>query len=156
MRTILFSVLVLSYLFFGCGEEEAKKEATPSSIAEFSVTGMVCEMGCGGAIRKGLYETNAVTRVDVDFDEDSEENIVSVYFDDGMTSIEEITKTIESLNDNQFKAVHKSTSAIKTSAVCAREKRCNKKGAEKEGIIEVKQSYFSLPNLTSLLSGLIY
>jgi copper chaperone CopZ len=75
----------------------------PTHIAEIDLTGMVCEMGCAADIRKALKGTGGVSQIDFDFEKDREVNIARVYFDTETIQPEQLKKTIEQLNDSQFK-----------------------------------------------------
>lgn len=78
---------------------------TPNHIATFEVEGMMCEKGCGSAIRKGLYETRGVSKVDIlDFDENDSINKIKVYFDIDITTTEEMIGVIGSLANKRYSA----------------------------------------------------
>ena len=66
------------------------------------VNGLVCKMGCGGAIRKGLTALEGVNRVIVDYDENREEQIVTVLYNSSLQNEKDIFSTIETLNKGQF------------------------------------------------------
>lgn len=76
------------------------------------VSGMACEMACGGAIRKDLYTTNAVGQVDFDFKMGREFNPTTIYFDDSKISEKEIIERIEKLNKEQFTVKNPTTEVI--------------------------------------------
>ena len=65
---------------------------------------MVCKMGCGGSIRKELLATNAVEKVEVDFVEDKESQLITVYYNNSRSSKEKLLKVINEMNDKQFTA----------------------------------------------------
>ncbi len=125
--------------------------------ATFEIQGMVCEMGCGASLRKGLYTTDAVSEVKVKYEEDRKENVIEVFYDANQTSPEKMEKIIESLNDGQFTAELRSDRA-------AKKKNLNKKQSanfspsneRREGLEASNANNFSFPNLTELLNSLIY
>ena len=77
---------------------------TANTKLALSVQGMVCKMGCGGSIRKELLATNAVEKVDVDFVEDNESQLITVYYNNSRSSKEKLLKVITEMNDKQFTA----------------------------------------------------
>ena len=112
MKTALY--LLLSLLFLAaCNNSTIEKKASKIVPATsnnankklaLSVQGMVCKMGCGGSIRKELLATNAVEKVDVDFVEDKESQLITVYYNNSRASKEKLLKVINEMNDKQFTA----------------------------------------------------
>ncbi|MEN9302377.1 MAG: hypothetical protein RL264_806 [Bacteroidota bacterium] len=127
-------------------EKEVKEMGKPvaNGVAVFEVEGMVCEMGCGGSIRKDLLETNAVARVEVDYLEEREKQTIKVHYDSKRISPNEIEKVMEKTNDKQFTVYHIGNVASSVSS---------KKG--EEGTVKMKQSSYELPNLIDIISSLI-
>ncbi len=106
--------LVIAVLF-SCQETSEKSkpvsvkktntiEVQANSQADFAVEGMVCQMGCGGSIRKELKMTGAVERVEVNFVEEQKEQVVYVQYDSTLITTQKITAILNSINDRQFKA----------------------------------------------------
>ena len=81
--------------------DEKKPEADFQCIAK--VSGMVCKMGCGGAIRKELTSLKGVSRVAVDYEENREEQIIRVFYNSRFHNEKEIYAELEKINDGQFK-----------------------------------------------------
>ena len=112
MKTALY--LLFSLLFLAsCNNSTIEKKTskivpTTSNTANtklaLSVQGMVCKMGCGGSIRKKLLATNAVEKVDVDFVEDNESQLITVYYNNSRSSKAKLLKVINEMNDKQFTA----------------------------------------------------
>lgn len=113
MKTLHF--IFISALLFSCNETSVKsipvsvKKSKPvivrsNSQVDFAVEGMVCQMGCGGSIRKELKMTNAVERVEVNFVEEQKEQIVHVSYDSTLITSSKITALLNTINDRQFKA----------------------------------------------------
>ena len=105
----LFSLLFLAACNNSTIEKKASKivPATSNNANKklaLSVQGMVCKMGCGGSIRKELLATNAVEKVDVDFVEDNESQLITVYYNNSRASKEKLLKVINEMNDKQFTA----------------------------------------------------
>lgn len=118
MRHIIILSIGIS-LFFSCtnSEKSALEETRvnksedildehenvePTKVLSFEITGMSCEMGCGSAIRKELYKTNAVNQVSFDFKMGRDNNTVYIYYDDTKTSVDKISKILNTMNDKQF------------------------------------------------------
>ena len=80
--------------------EEKKPEADYQCVAK--VSGMVCKMGCGGAIRKELKSLRGVSRVAVDYEENREEQIISVFYNSRFHDEKEIYAELEKINNGQF------------------------------------------------------
>jgi copper chaperone CopZ len=71
----------------------------------FEVAGMVCKMGCGGAIRKTLLHAGGVERVHVDFIEEAKSQAITVHYDSTLTNVSQLKKRIEQTNDGQFTVI---------------------------------------------------
>ena len=164
MKVISFLVIASCFLFlFACSEENyennqdatAQEEIVASHQAVLGVEGMVCEMGCAASIKKGLNATQGVANVKVEFEEDRDQNNVFVEFDEKIISIDEIVKTIQSLNDGQFSAIQIESKSIqpKVSKIQIKESENNASHKKQQ---EVNEGYFQFPNLVDLLKGLVY
>ena len=112
MKTALYFLLSLLFLA-ACNNSTIEKKASKIVPATsnnankklaLSVQGMVCKMGCGGSIRKELLATNAVEKVDVDFVEDNESQLITVYYNNSRSSKAKLLKVINEMNDKQFTA----------------------------------------------------
>ena len=106
---LLFSLLFLAACNNATIDKKVSEKATTKpNVANtklaLNVRGMVCKMGCGGAIRKELLATNAVEKVEVDFVEDKEAQLVTVYYNNSVSSKEKLLKVISEMNDKQFTA----------------------------------------------------
>lgn len=84
-------------------EIKACKQITANTTILLGVKGMVCQMGCGGSIRKALKETCAVERVEVNYQDSLEEQIVIVHYDRKQIAPQQMIKILSSINDQQFK-----------------------------------------------------
>jgi hypothetical protein len=112
MKTALY--LLFSLLFLAaCNNSTIDKKVSEnkpatSNVANtklaLNVKGMVCKMGCGGSIRKELLATNAVEKVEVDFVEEKESQLITVYYNNSLSSKEKLLKVINEMNDKQFTA----------------------------------------------------
>ena len=82
--------------------QEQKSAVKSNAKITFDVEGMVCKMGCGGAIRKDLIHAGGVERVQVDFVEEAKSQAITVHYDRTLTDIVRLKKRIEQTNDGQF------------------------------------------------------
>ena len=106
---LIFTVVIL----FSCNSEKTKQviekpkinqvKVNSNQILVAEVEGMVCKMGCGGAIRKELITTNKVSRVEVDFVEEAKKQTLKIHFDNKLIDQDQIVRTIEKINKGQFK-----------------------------------------------------
>jgi copper chaperone CopZ len=83
-------------------KQEQKSVVKSNAKITFNVEGMVCKMGCGGAIRKNLLHAGGVERVEVDFVEEAKSQAITVHYDSTLTDIVQLQKRIEQTNDGQF------------------------------------------------------
>lgn len=136
-------------------EKETAVVVNANRVLTMEVTGMSCEMACGGSIREGLIETKAVARVQFEnFDMEQTTNSAKVYFDDSKISADKIVEIVTQLNNKQFTVGETSldefteiTSCVKESSSCSR--------TISQPLVEVESSSFQLPNLVDLLRSVI-
>ncbi|MBM3916612.1 MAG: heavy-metal-associated domain-containing protein [Sphingomonadales bacterium] len=111
MKLVLLPTLL--FLLISCsqsGIENKKKEqqfkicksVEANTIQEIGVKGMVCQMGCGGTIRKSLKETCAVDRVEVSYIDSLEEQKIKVYYKRERIAPRQMLGMLADLNDKQF------------------------------------------------------
>ena len=111
MKIVLLPIILL--LFISCShtskegnlrEPQSKvcKTVIANSIQEMGVKGMVCQMGCGGSIRKALKETCAVERVEVNYIDTLEEQTIKVYYNKAKISPQQMLHILANVNDKQF------------------------------------------------------
>lgn len=86
-------------------KREQKSVVKSNAKITFDVEGMVCKMGCGGAIRNNLLQAGGVERVEVDFVEEAKSQGITVHYDSSLTNIPQLKKCIEQANDGQFKVI---------------------------------------------------
>lgn len=160
-------LLIISFLFLvslGCENKELQEEVviqeeskiSPTHIAIFEVEGMMCQKGCGAAIRKGLYETGGVSTVEVSFDEENPVNEIKVYFDIKLTSTEKMIDVIGGLADERYSAqLKKVTESTLSMSRSNSEESLSNNRSKSIPTREISTESFSFPNLTQLLNGLI-
>lgn len=82
--------------------QENLPDVHPNKLLTMEIGGMSCEMGCGGAIRKGLFASGGVERVKFDFEMGRDVNTAEISYDDTKVTEDEIEKIILELNNKQF------------------------------------------------------
>lgn len=122
------------------GEQLPDVEADRMLVVELE--GMVCEMGCGGSIRKELYASNAVETVSFEFDENKAVDIARVAYDRNKISADEILGIITTTNDGQFDVVDSSSEPY-VSVSYKDEPVENSKAEKSKSKVSIKTSSYS-------------
>lgn len=113
MKVKIIFVSLVTIILSACNQTNSSKQVlavkqVQKSVVKsnakitFKVEGMVCKMGCGGAIRKNLLHAGGVERVQVDFVEEAKSQAITVHYDSTLTDIVQLQKRIEQTNDGQF------------------------------------------------------
>jgi copper chaperone CopZ len=111
MKLILLPSLL--FLLIACNQTAAPsqvkhtramvcKTVVPNTIISLGVKGMVCQMGCGGSIRKALKATCAVERVEVNYLDSLEEQTIKVHYDRQKIAPKQMLQILSQINDHQF------------------------------------------------------
>lgn len=111
MKLVLIPTLLV--LFISCSPATSNNEQNQpqskvcqrvkaNTIQAIAVKGMVCQMGCGGSIRKALKETCAVERVEVNYIDSLPEQRIKVYYDRQQIAPKQMLQVLSELNDRQF------------------------------------------------------
>jgi copper chaperone CopZ len=130
-------------------DEDIARTVEATHIAEIEVTGMTCEMGCGGDIRKALRNTGGVSKVDFDFESDRDVNIARVQFDNFTIQQEELRKVISALNKGQF-----TVGEIQTSPILSGEGiKENKKNNDSGSGMQMNTQLFSLTDALGVVAS---
>jgi copper chaperone CopZ len=159
-----FFVFAAMLAFAGCSTEQdaenvvnesaAEQESfsvEPNSVATIELTGMTCEMGCGGEIRKALKASGAVASTSFDFQEERAFNVATVKFDNADLNEQQIRKIIEGLNEGQYKV-----NAISIQPIEHEQSRTeNSSESSDKAVVNMRSSKLEFPNLFELLSGFI-
>ncbi|MFT5780506.1 MAG: copper chaperone CopZ [Crocinitomicaceae bacterium] len=180
MRKLFFGFALLT-LFASCSTSEseiikpAKAEVAstdesstqvaalviPNRLLTVEVDGMVCEMGCGGTIRKGLKGADGVANCSFDYEEGRAVNTATIEFDKELISADKISTLIASLNDGQFTIGESSTSGLEqlkeNSVESSKVDKTKEVIVEKPAPINMSSSStgFEMPNILDLFSGLL-
>ena len=154
MKNFILLTVLVAAVFYGCSNNDENTKSA-NAVAEFEIEGMVCEMGCGASLRKGLYETGFVSEVKVDYAEENPSNSIKVFFNKDNISTDKMIEIIESLNENQFKASLIKTNDLSSSEQVEYKEKHTNVSSGKSGV-EASTKTFSFPNLTKLLNNLIH
>ena len=88
-------------------KEVSKEEVVPNRMATIEISGMTCEAGCGGTIRKELKATGGVSRVQYDFVEGREVQTAKVSFDKDKVTLDQMIKIITTINEKGMSVMKK-------------------------------------------------
>lgn len=75
------------------------------TVARIGVQGMMCEIACGGKIRKELSELSGVASASVEFVEGESVNFALVEFNPDLVSERELIDTINKISDGRLYSV---------------------------------------------------
>jgi copper chaperone CopZ len=135
------------------GKKEVSKEAVvPDRMATIEISGMTCEAGCGGTIRKELKATGGVSRVQYDFVEGREVQTAKVSFDKDKVTLDQMLKIITTINEKQFTVGKTSSEEINDVSTTSTEPSPSKETVEK---VSMSDAQIEMPNLIGILSDII-
>jgi copper chaperone CopZ len=118
-RPLLFATIVIAV---ACGQSTAPVQADlqvphttkevaitagePVTTADLSISGMTCEMMCGGAIKDALAKLKGVDHTDIAFTaEEGQPSHAVVTYDPAQVSDEEMVRTVQALHEGQYKVL---------------------------------------------------
>ena len=139
MRSFVLSLTCL-FILFGCTQQpkpEIKEVATNAEISEkvinselseasFSISGMMCKMGCAKAIETNLSKMDGVQQASVDF----ETSLATVLYDSSVVQTDDLVQTVTDTGDSYVVSKMASSSNAKPSC-CAKE-GCTKANCAKK------------------------
>ena len=113
MRTFSLSALLAATLLSSCGGpkppavdtvyEEFHKEGTvDKTVAEMSVEGMMCEVGCVAKVRKELLEVPGVASATIDFEKDRKLNVAVAEYDADVVDAEVLVAKVTAIGDGMY------------------------------------------------------
>lgn len=108
MRVAL--IISVVFLFLGsCSEREKvnvvieeRVSDVEKTVAKIGVEGMMCEIACGGKIRKELSEVKGVSCAKVTFEEGDSINYAIVHYNPSLVNEQELIKTINGISDGKL------------------------------------------------------
>jgi periplasmic mercuric ion binding protein len=118
----LHSFLFISAMAFlsACGGNESQENVASTSAADIQITrkevdsevvktvanlsieGMTCSMGCGGKIQQELRAINGVNTTDLSFEDNRPVNVVAVQFDPTQTDEKKLIECVNTIADGQY------------------------------------------------------
>ena len=128
MKSLLFFLINLLFII-GCNQQpkpEFKVVAASTNIAEnvinnnlfeasFSISGMMCKMGCAKAIENNLSKMEGVQKASVDF----ETSIATVLYNSSLLKAEDLALTVINTGD-AYTVSNMSSASNKKSGCCAK------------------------------------
>lgn len=128
MKSLLFSLTSLLFLI-GCTQQpkpEIKVVAATANITEnvvdtnlseasFSISGMMCKMGCANAIENNLSKMEGVQMASVDF----ETSIATVLYNSSLLKTDDLALTVINTGD-AYTVSNMSSASNKKSGCCAK------------------------------------
>jgi copper chaperone CopZ len=133
MKSFVFSLTCL-FFFFACTQQPNPKIKEVSTTAEmnekvieselseasFSITGMMCKMGCAKAIETNLSKIDGVQRASVDF----ETSLATVLYNSSILQTDDLIQTVTDTGDSYVVSNMESSSNAKPA--CCAKKGCTK------------------------------
>ena len=128
MKSLLFSLISLLFII-GCNQQpkpEFKVVAASTNIADnvinnnlfeasFSISGMMCKMGCAKAIENNLSKMEGVQKASVDF----QTSIATVIYNSSLLKTEDLALTVINTGD-AYTVSNMSSASNKKSGCCAK------------------------------------
>jgi copper chaperone CopZ len=133
--------------------EVAITSGTPVTVADLSIDGMSCEMMCGGSIKKALAKLPGVAGTDITFVEGDERDHAIVTYDESQVTDAQMVEAIQALHDGQYKVLAVTITKQVRGAGATTDEAAGDK--EKSGVSVYAPSTTLLPNVVSLLAGLL-
>lgn len=170
MKKTIFALTGLVLLIASCSQSETSEKTAQNTtetvqsenrpvvvanqLLSMEISGMSCEMACGGSIREGLIETGAVARVQYDFEMGRDVNIAKISFDNTKISPEKMIQIVSKLNDKQFTVGETSLEEIDNPAEV---NASSTEGSDEKPMTSVtlETSELDVPNLFDLLRSLL-
>ena len=128
MKSLLFFLISLLFII-GCNQQpkpEFKVVAASTNIADnvinnnlfeasFSISGMMCKMGCAKAIENNLSKMEGVQKASVEF----ETSIATVLYNSSLLKTEDLALTVLNTGDS-YTVSNMSSASNKKSGCCAK------------------------------------
>ena len=139
MKSFVFS-LTLLFAVFACTQHskpEIKEVSTTAQMngkvidgelseTSFSISGMMCKMGCAKTIETNLSKMEGVQQASVDF----ETSLATVLYNSSIVQTDDLVKTVTETGDSY--SVLNITSSSKEKPACCTKKGCSKANCPKK------------------------
>ena len=83
-------------------EETRVEGAVERTVAQMSVQGMMCEVGCVAKVRKELLEVPGVATATIDFEKDRSVNVAKVEYDPEVVDAEALVAKVTAIGDGMY------------------------------------------------------
>ena len=82
---------------------ETRLEGTvDKTVAQMSIEGMMCEIGCVAKVRKELLEVPGVASATIDFEKDRALNVATVEYDAEVVEAEALVAKVTAIGDGMY------------------------------------------------------
>ena len=139
MKSFVFSLTCL-FVLFACTQQpkpEIKEVSTTAQMnekviegelseASFSISGMMCKMGCAKAIETNLSKMEGVQQASVDF----ETSLATVLYNSSILQTDDLVQTVTDTGDSYVVSQMASSSSAKLA--CCAKKGCTKANCAKK------------------------
>lgn len=164
---LFFSLFTILLLSVACSENKEVKiikkvhveiskqnPVIPTRELRVEIKGMMCEIGCGGSIRKELKASGHVSRVQYDFVEGRKTQIARIEYDSKQITKDAILAIINGLNDQQFK-----TKLLSDNSLEIKSSNCIENDIEQRNIesnfLKTNENTLKLPSLLEIISSIL-
>ncbi len=128
-------------------------QGTPVTFADLSISGMSCEMMCGGAIKKALAQVPGVSTTEITFVEGDENDHAIVTYDPAQVNDAQLVEAVQKIHDGQYKVVAVAvTKQVKGDGSASEE---GEAAEATDGKVNAELPSLRLPNLLELLSFIL-
>lgn len=155
MLNRVFVAFLFVGLLLGCNQEPPvqvvymeKTADVEKTVAKIAVEGMMCEIACGGKIRKELSEMEGVASADIDYQEGENLNYALVEYNPQMVNEVELMKCINDISDGKLYNV----AEMQVVSYAPGE---SMSGSEESDGVDMDGNQFEVPGLTSILRAVI-
>ena len=139
MKSFIFSLTCL-FVLFACTQQpkpEIKEVSTTAQMneklidgelseASFSISGMMCKMGCAKAIETNLSKMEGVQQASVDF----ESSLATVLYNSSIVQTDDLVQTVTNTGDSY--TVSNMASSSNAKPACCAKKGCTKANSAKK------------------------
>lgn len=127
-------------------------EGVPMTTADIAISGMTCEMMCGGSIKKALAKLPGVSSTEIAFQEgEAAVDRAVVTYDPAKVSDAQLVSAIQALHDGQYKVV----TVDLTKQVKSVGSTTQRGEATEEGEVAASIGEIAVPSIVGLLYRLV-
>ncbi|MCH2198207.1 MAG: hypothetical protein MK081_05450 [Flavobacteriales bacterium] len=154
MRKYLFILLSAFVLIYACSAEPPIDVVYTESVADvektvatIGVEGMMCEIACGGKIRKELSEIHGVANASIEYNEGENVNYAVVEYNPAKVNETELIRCINTISDGKLYAVKDMEVTRYAPAASS--------SAGQDDEVSMDASGFKTPGISDLVSGIL-